>query len=192
MSFSAVILAGGKSARMGCAKAFLEFRGRPLLARQIETVRAAGAGEIFISGRAGTNYSAFDATVVVDEFAAAGPLAGIHAAMRVAKHPLLLALAVDMPEMNSEFLKRQLIAEKPMGVVPCVNARVEPLAAVYPLAALGMLGTMLASKDFIAQNFARVCVREGFAVFKNLDADFAWLFTNLNYPSDLCQSGTAK
>ena len=84
MNFSAVILAGGKSSRMGRDKAFLSISGKTMLARQIETVRAAGAAEIFISGRAETNYSEFGCRVLVDKFHNAGPLAGIEAALAAA------------------------------------------------------------------------------------------------------------
>ncbi len=68
MNFSAVILAGGKSSRMGRDKAWLEFDGQSLLARQIACVRRAGASEVFISGRAGVDYSAFGCPVMEDEF----------------------------------------------------------------------------------------------------------------------------
>ncbi|HEY5345385.1 MAG TPA: NTP transferase domain-containing protein, partial [Verrucomicrobiae bacterium] len=60
MNFSAVILAGGKSSRMGRDKAFLEIGGTTLLARQIGLARELGAAEIFISGRAETDYSKFN------------------------------------------------------------------------------------------------------------------------------------
>ena len=66
MNFGAVILAGGKSSRMGRDKAFLEIGGPSLLARQISLVRDIGAAEIFISGRKGVNYSGFNCCVLTD------------------------------------------------------------------------------------------------------------------------------
>ena len=81
MIFAAVILAGGKSSRMGFDKALLEVDGVPLLARQIQIVRAAGAGEVFISGRSEAGYSAFGCAVLQDNFADSGPMAGIEAAL---------------------------------------------------------------------------------------------------------------
>src|SRR6516164_8647370 len=68
MNFSAVILAGGKSSRMGRDKAFLETGGKTLLARQIEIARFAGATEVFISGHADMDYSAFAGQVITDRF----------------------------------------------------------------------------------------------------------------------------
>ncbi|MCL4790411.1 MAG: NTP transferase domain-containing protein [Verrucomicrobia bacterium] len=79
MNFSAVILAGGKSSRMGRDKAWLPLDGQPLLARQIELVRELTPKEIFISGLADTDYTSLGCPVLTDEFADAGPLAGIAA-----------------------------------------------------------------------------------------------------------------
>src|SRR6266566_3753822 len=59
MNFSAVILAGGKSSRMGRDKAFIKVGGQPLLARQIQLAQTVGAKEIFISGREDVDYSNF-------------------------------------------------------------------------------------------------------------------------------------
>ncbi len=39
MTFDAVILAGGKSTRMGCDKALIQVNGQTLLAKQIELAR---------------------------------------------------------------------------------------------------------------------------------------------------------
>ena len=55
MNFSAVILAGGDSSRMGRDKAFLDCRGGSLLARQIRMVSLLRPREILISGRPGTD-----------------------------------------------------------------------------------------------------------------------------------------
>src|SRR5882672_7158894 len=106
MKFSAVILAGGKSARMGCDKAFVELDGHTLLARQIQLVRAAGAMEVFISGQPGVNYSEFGCPVLTDRFHDAGPLAGIHSALAATDSLLLLVLAVDLPGMTADFLQK--------------------------------------------------------------------------------------
>ena len=81
MIFSAVILAGGKSLRMGRDKAWLEIEGQTLLARQIALARETGAAEIFISGRADADYSAFGCPVLQDGFPDAVPLAGIERAL---------------------------------------------------------------------------------------------------------------
>jgi molybdopterin-guanine dinucleotide biosynthesis protein A len=52
MNFSAVILAGGQSRRIGRDKAWLPVDGQPLLLRPIDLVRQLEPLEVFISGTA--------------------------------------------------------------------------------------------------------------------------------------------
>ncbi len=132
MNFSAVILAGGKSSRMGRAKAWLEISGQTLLARQNQLARKIGAAEIFISGHAKKNYSEFGCRVLADKFPDAGPLPGIERALAAATSPLLLMLAVDLPEMKAIFLRR-LVAEysENFGVIPRHEKNLEPLAELF-------------------------------------------------------------
>jgi molybdopterin-guanine dinucleotide biosynthesis protein A len=186
MKFSAVILAGGKSSRMGRDKAFLETGGKTLLARQIETVRAVGATEVFISGRPCVDYSVFGCRVLLDRFPATGPLAGIEAALAVATNLLLLVLAVDLPDMTAEFLQRlRILCPENAGVVPRVNGNIEPLAAFYPKAAHAAAGKMLAGQKCAAKDFATGCVLAGLATFIDRPAADAGFFKNCNCLADL-------
>lgn len=185
MNFDAVILAGGKSSRMGRDKAFLEINGQPLLLRQIEIVRAAGAGEILISGRVGRDYSRFGLRVVQDERPEAGPLAGIHAAMSVVRGSRLLVLAVDLPAMNTEFLRNLAAAAAGGGVVPRIAGQVEPLAAIYPCSAREIAGARLRDKNHGVCDFAHICVMAGLAIYADFPAQIGALFKNVNSPPDL-------
>lgn len=186
MNFSAVILAGGKSSRMGRDKAFLKIGGTTLLARQIGLARELGASEIFISGRADVNYSAFSCRVLSDKFPDAGPLAGIERALDAAKSPLLFVLAVDLPEMDAEFLRRLAVdCSESRGAVPRVNGHLEPLVAFYPKAALALAAANLERRSFAVKEFAEACVRSGLAQFVELDAGEARHFANWNSPADL-------
>ena len=193
MNVSAVILAGGKSSRMGRDKAFLEINGETLLAKQIRIARESGASEIFISGRTDTNYSAFGCQVLQDEFPDAGPLAGIHGAMLAAQNPLLLVLAVDLPNLNSGLLKRLMTQTRDgLGVIPHFNGKVEPLIALYPRTALSLCETFLREQDRAVRNFATRCVRKGLANFFDLPiADIACL-TNWNTPEDTASHPRVK
>jgi len=186
MKFSAVILAGGKSSRMGRDKAFLEMDGQTLLARQIETVCAAGATEVFLSGRAEVDYSASGLPVLLDRFSDAGPLAGIHAALAAARQPLLLVLAVDLPAMNAMFLRSLTLASVAGGgVIPRVAGQMEPLAALYPCSALATIEQLLLQNNFSVRQFAEACVTAGLARFEEVPADVASLFKNVNSSADL-------
>ncbi len=190
---SAVILAGGKSSRMGRDKAWLELGGRTLLARQIELVRNAGATEVFISGRAAVDYSAFRCRVLQDRFQNVGPLAGIERALDEMTAPLLLVLAVDMPEMSGVFLEKlRAVCTENCGAIPQVNGRIEPLAAFYPKASLDLAAEMLSRQRAGSEtgapgptDFGRECVKGKLATLVEASTVEAGYFTNLNSPEDL-------
>jgi len=185
MNFSAVILAGGKSSRMGRDKAWLEIGGQTLLARQVELVREIGAREIYISGRAETDYSEFGCRVLLDRFPEAGPLAGIEHALDKIATPLMLVLAVDLPEMTAELLQR-LAADCPkaIGIIPKLEDSIEPLAAFYPKAAHTLALAGLKRGNFAVKDFAEECVQSGLSRFIKLDVDEARRFANWNSPAD--------
>ena len=177
MNFTAVILAGGRSVRMGRDKALLPVEGQPLLARQIETVRAAGAAEILISGR--PEYAAFGCRVIQDNYLDIGPLAGIEAALLVAAHPLLLVLAVDLPHMTADYL-RQLLADctPNLGAIPCHQGCFEPLAAVYPRAAHPLALAQIRAGVYAVHTFAALCAPIAHTIPTPC-------FTNWNHPLDV-------
>jgi molybdopterin-guanine dinucleotide biosynthesis protein A len=186
MNFDAVILAGGKSSRMGRDKAWLEIDGQSLLARQIGLARETGAAEIFISGRAETDYSAFGCRVLEDKYPDAGPLAGIERALVASTSPLLLVLAVDLPEMNVEFLRGlSSNCSNNFGAIPRINENLEPLVAFYPKPAHPLAETLLRAGNNTVATFAEDCVQSGLARFVELAASEAKYFTNLNSPFDL-------
>lgn len=189
MNFSSVILAGGKSSRMGRDKAWIEIDGRPLLEWQIECARRAGAREILISGRARVDYSAFGCPVLTDKFEDVGPLAGIARALVAVREPLLLALAVDMPEMSSDFLKRlHAHCGNGIGSVPVCEGMIEPLAAFYPKSAGGLLRQLLTeskpARSPGAKHFAKICVEAGLARFIAIPVEEGVFFKSWNSPAD--------
>lgn len=186
MKFSAVILAGGKSTRMGCDKAWLLLDGQPLLARQIAVVRELDPVELFISGRGDTDYSSLGYPVLKDAFPDAGPLAGIAAGLEAVTAPLVLALAVDMPEMSSASL-RELVGRcgEGTGVVPRVGHRLEPLAAFYPTAATPLAIDLLQRRLRAVRTFAEHCKQAGLVIFHDVAKSDWKCFANWNSPDDL-------
>jgi len=186
MNFSAVILAGGRSQRMGSDKAWLQLGGQPLVVRQVELARALGAAEVFISGRAGVDYDPLDCRVLHDRVADAGPLAGIEAALAAISTPLLLVLAVDMPRMTPLPLQTLLVCcTERRGAIPRFDHRVEPLAAIYPRSALQVAQELLDMHCYAARNFAERCVGLKLAAFIDLPEQHSACFENWNTPADI-------
>jgi molybdopterin-guanine dinucleotide biosynthesis protein A len=186
VKFSAVILAGGKSRRMGNDKAFLSLDGKPLLLRQIESAREIGAEEIFISGKPESDYTAFGCGVLTDRFEDAGPLSGVERALAAASNSLLLVLAVDMPGMNAMPLREILgRCTQNRGAIPRVAGQLEPLAAVYPKSALKLATHLLENGRFAMRHFAERCVEEALAEFVDFSGQWSACFQNWNTPADV-------
>lgn len=152
MSFSAVLLAGGESTRMGRDKATMQWRGRPLWEWQMEKLRALKPEQIFLSARAEVWWRPADVTLVVDLAPSRGPLSGLAATLAAIETDHLLALAVDMPFMTTINLRGLCNrASEGVGVIPIIAGTAEPLAAVYPKEARATFLEALQSDNFSLQ-----------------------------------------
>ena len=185
--FTAILLAGGKSTRMGRDKAGVLIGGQPLWQRQLATLRAVHPHELFISGKPAGPYAGAGVEILTDNFPGLGPLAGLEAALRRASHPLVLVLAIDLPAMTADFLSSLLrqASASASGCVPCDDRRFEPLAAVYPRACLPLAEACLREADRSMQRFVRLAVEGGLVGIRDLRPGERALFKNLNHPGDL-------
>lgn len=184
MRFSAVLLAGGKSSRMGRDKAFLEIGGEPLWRRQRKILRQLGPAQLMISGPRREEWSNCD--VVCDEIENAGPLAGVAAALANCTSSHLVVLAIDLPRMSSNFLQLLLALCGPnRGAVPRRANGFEPLAAVYPASCAIAANAVLQGGEFSMQSFVRKGMDESWLVAREISTAEDSLFINLNTPADL-------
>lgn len=184
-TFSAVLLAAGRSRRMGSDKALLALPdGRALWERQYAVLQEAGATEIFISARPEQTWVPSTLIVVRDATPDAGPLAGVVAALERAQHGHVAVLAVDLPGMQAEWFKFLLAACVPgAGVVGRQGEYFEPLAAIYPKELMLSGREALARGEFSLQRFLASAVAEGrMRVLPVTQARVA-LFENWNEPS---------
>jgi len=128
---SAIVLAGGQSRRMGRDKALIDFEGKPIIARVIDTLHALTDDVVVVSNRLDV-YSSFGARVVPDYDPPCGPLGGIAVGLQATTHELAVVVACDMPFLNVMLLRWLIdLAAGVDAVVPQTNAEFEPLHAVY-------------------------------------------------------------
>ncbi len=115
---SGIILAGGKSRRMGKDKAFLDFGGTPLIARVIARMQAVCAPVLLVANDAAA-YAPFGLPIVGDLYPGKGSLGGIFSGLQAVPTEHALVVACDMPFLNVDLL-RYLIALAPQAdiVVP--------------------------------------------------------------------------
>jgi molybdenum cofactor guanylyltransferase len=183
---SAVLLAGGESRRMGTDKATFLFRGKPLWQVQLETLRRLRPAEIFLSARTDPTWRPHDVTFAADVPPSRGPLSGLAASMNRMSTSHLLALAIDMPWMSSEYLEFLCAQIEPgRGVLPKIGARAEPLAAIYPREAAIEIAKSLAGMDFSLQSLVCDLVAVGKVRPISVKQQEERFFRNINELVDL-------
>jgi molybdopterin-guanine dinucleotide biosynthesis protein A len=97
----------------------------------------------------------------------------------------LLALAVDMPFMSEQYLKFLCDQMEPgIGVVPTIDNRAEPLAAIYPREAVADFRNALTGTDFSLQSVVRRLVEHGKLREVRVKKHETKLFLNVNELSD--------
>jgi molybdenum cofactor guanylyltransferase len=127
------ILAGGSSRRFGSHKAFAELGGKPMLAHVIDCIRPQTSGPLLINANDTAAFDVFGLPIIPDgEWAGAGPLSGIHAALNWAldagrEH--IATLAVDQPFLPRSYLSTLLQAEAP-AIARC-GGRLHPINALW-------------------------------------------------------------
>jgi molybdopterin-guanine dinucleotide biosynthesis protein A len=138
---SVLLLAGGRGQRMGGAdKGLLNWRGKPLISWLSELVRPLTDDLLISCNRNAEQYAAYADHLVSDEqddFP--GPLAGIRAGMRQARHSHLLVLPCDAPQVDHALLAQLLSQRSERPVVAAQGPFLEPLFALLPCAELPSL-----------------------------------------------------
>ena len=136
---SVLLLAGGRGQRMGGQdKGLLPWLGEPLIAHLQRKVRALTDDLIISCNRNRELYAPFaDQLVMDDESGFPGPLAGIRAGLKAARHGHLLVLPCDVPRIDAALLQSMLESadlhsEKPLMLRH--GEHWEPLLCVIPVA----------------------------------------------------------
>jgi len=186
-----LVLAGGRSRRMGRDKATLIVGGEPLLARQMRLLSEIGVAELWVSlGTPGAvpepEWPGARPRVVRDQVPHAGPVEGLRQVLDGTSVSRLLVLAVDLPALNSGFLFRMLERSRlGVGVVPVTAVGREPLCAVFPV---GPARLALSGWGDLGERSPRRLVAEGVAdgwmEEWRLDPADDGVLTNWNEPGD--------
>ena len=182
-----VLLAGGKSTRMGRDKSFVPLAGRPMIEVVAGRIAAIfGQRPLLVADRP-NRYSQLDLPVVVDVYRECGPLGGIHAALASGLAPACFVFACDMPFLDAPLIAAmRRIPGNHDAVAPCHGSRVEPLHAIYRASCLPLLEAMLREgRGKLADALARLRVRYVSERLVRACSPDLRVFTNVNTPAEL-------
>lgn len=141
-----VVLVGGKSSRFGKDKVLSEFHGKPLIAHLVDIITPL-FDEVVLIGHPRPGLEKYH--VIPDIRPGLGPLGGIATAMNALDDAEFFFCAVDMPNLNPEFinyLKAQLAQHD--IVMPVWSKGREPLHAVYHRRILPKVNALIAQDDY--------------------------------------------
>ena len=126
-----IILAGGKSSRMGADKGFLMLNNKPFVQYSIDALKPLVSEIIIVSDD--SNYDVFGLKRIPDIIKNAGPVSGICSGLQASSTAYNLILSCDIPLITSEILQ-QLInhIDKDSEIIQVEsNGKTMPLVALY-------------------------------------------------------------
>ena len=183
--YTAIILAGGKSSRMGTSKAFLPINGKPAVENTVNLLNPY-FDEILISANDQKAFNYLDKPVIEDVIKEQGPLAGIYSALQHSKNEKNFVIACDIPEINMDFVEIMLDFSKDFDIViPLNNDKFEPLFAVYSKQVIPVIEQLLQTESRKMINLLPMCRTK--VIQTKLDSWYKNLNAKCDYEKYLCE-----
>jgi molybdopterin-guanine dinucleotide biosynthesis protein A len=171
---------------MGSDKATLRPAGEPLWSRQLNLLRYLAPRHIWISARTLPAWCPTGIETVLDTPPSRGPLSGICACLERLETTHLFVLAVDMPRMTVEHLRKLWsLAQAGRSLIPMNADYFEPLCAIYSKSAAPFAAGSVAGPDHSLQRLARSLIEQKLATPYLLSPEEQSFYRNLNRPEDL-------
>lgn len=130
MKIGAIILAGGKSSRMGQDKGLMLLNNKPMITHLLDTVKNITNNIIIVSNN--KEYKPFGFEVYEDLIKDAGPLAGIYTGLTYSTFENNIVLSCDVPFVSENLLKFLIQNSSLFDVtIPKNNEKTHQVIGVY-------------------------------------------------------------
>lgn len=176
---TAIVLAGGKSSRMGEDKSLLPIKGQPLIAHIVDQLRDR-FDEIIIGANDPEKYAFLKLPVITDIEKDKGPLMGIYSCLKASSNEVNFITACDIPVMNTKLIDDMIqMADGVDMVLPVGDEnKYEPMFAVYNKSVIPSAETVLNN------NCRRIIGLLNFAKVRFIEFDNSNWYENLNQKAD--------
>ena len=189
-SISGVILAGGASRRFGgITKSNIVISGERIISRIINNINDLFDEIIIVTNTPSEFLDLTTCKIVGDQYLNAGPLGGIHAALKSSKNDAIFVFAGDMPFIKKEIIAEQINQFSIMEydiLIPLIGGFIEPLHSIYRITILSDLERFLIGGDRSVRDFIRLMNFGYLEIVESEENKRA--FTNINTQSDISQS----
>ena len=179
-----IVLAGGRSRRMGTDKSMMMLNGKSMIEYSIDALKPL-CNKVVIS----SNNFIYDFTgceVWPDELPDQAPMVGIYSCLKRSKTDINIILSCDMPLMSASVLEFLLSNSSNHEITVPIHKDgfIEPLCGIYKQSSMKVL------KDFIDDDNFRLneCIRAASHHLISIGSEFPFLsenmFLNINTPDD--------
>ncbi|MCX6138568.1 MAG: molybdenum cofactor guanylyltransferase [Ignavibacteriales bacterium] len=188
-----IILAGGRSTRMGTNKALLPF-GNATMIESVAKRMVSLFSEVLLSTNTPEEYAMLSLRTVPDLIDHRGPLAGIHAGLTTAATERIFVLSCDMPMITPDII--EFIISYPTArpiVVARADGFVQQLCGIYSKSILPLVQEIIAARKQSVQK-EKMCpvlelVRKAEGEIIDIESHYngyrAGSFINVNNPDDV-------
>lgn len=179
-----IVLAGGKSQRMGQDKAMVLWRGKTMIDWVIDCIHPLCDEIIVSSNTLGDCYKGFQ--VVSDNFKNIGPIAGIEAGLKAAKNPITLIVSCDTPLLPTELFS--FILSKHQGFqisLASHNGINEPMIGVYSKEVYDYFHDSIIWGKYKPPSVIKTTKWQNVQISSDMSFYTENMFSNFNLPEDL-------
>ena len=186
---SGVVLAGGKSKRMGTDKRHLSVHGKPLLDRVLSVLLDVFPEVLLVLAEEDVPRRDERIRIVTDLVPGCATVGGLYTGLSCARYPRVFVVACDMPFLNPAVIElfSQKVEATDIVLAQLVNG-LQPLHGLYSKTCLPFLEKMIEARELRLQNIAD---KQGLTVHRIPESEFKSLdpqllsFLNLNSPADV-------
>jgi molybdenum cofactor guanylyltransferase len=179
-----IVLAGGRSSRMGTDKALMEFRGKPLISYAIEHLSGICSQIIISSGQAGHGWKGH--RTIPDETSLQAPLVGLYSCLNQSSTDWNMVVSCDMPFTDERLFLHLMAGRDTYDAVVPVNRDhfPEPLCALYHKRIRGLIKERMDAGRLGMQDMLKAIRTHYVDIDTSLDFYSERLFVNINTRQD--------
>lgn len=176
--YTAIILAGGKSSRMGETKALLKIGNKFIIETIVDSLKPLFS-EIIISSNNKELYEFLNLKIVKDDINDQGPIMGIYSSLKVSNNNINFVVTSDIPLIKIEcFVKMLEYTLEYDVVIPENNGQLEPMFAIYTKRSLPYIEKILQTDSRRIISILDICK------YKIVPMDMQGWYKNLNTKHD--------
>lgn len=180
-----IVLAGGKSSRMGTDKSLLKWKGKTLIEHAVETIKPVCIKVVISSNKKVYGFTGCDTWP--DELPGQAPIIGIYSCLKRSETEINIFLSCDMPYLRTDLLRHMIdrVDNHPLLVPVNDDGLLEPLCGIYRKTIIPHLEKHIRHNNLSIYEFIREHGGKFLKLGKELPFYDSNLFANINTPDDL-------